>query len=1056
MSNGLSSISSPLSMPNVKLSSKDSLKEVQEQDESKVESKGVEEISQESSQAFVAQGQSFVVKQQQPTILDELLDSISRDDNLFAEDKAKFVNNAKACCSLFKDNKEIENINKILKISNFLLYKGLVDDDDETFMSILKDEITLIREICSNTGAKVKEEDANTILNELLTIERKLKPESLDHIFGDFLKKINESDNDLKNLDAFKELEKNYKNRQLQYLCDRISSILDKKELTDVDKNTLKKHFEKFCGDDTMENNLKVLKLLEKAIDKGVINTSPTFGSTSDCNAIILGFMDKLLNTNGIISHVVVSEFIKNCQGKEFLNDDQSKKHIENLKQEIIEHNKKIYEKCLNSDQYLMMQKMLINNDLSQYTSFELNIINGMFSSDKIPSNPPIEQSLKQKIIREIFKEEILCVEPFDEEDPTLEESYAEMMNEITDGETFDGEIFDGEIFDGETLDEYFYIMDDDICKLEKEVNALPEKEKQEKLESINIDLRNELKSNGCAEKINCLHQVMEMFDNVYKNEIMKGDGLKDLAQHRAVELCFAKPDSKKTNGFSNAKFNIVSIMSNNPTWENLEAIISDQDKAHALKSTMRHELTHYTQGFLSYCLIENKEELSDQAKKAAELFSQPYVNPRKAYDKYVLHPMEMGARTTEILSQLEETCGLEYGEFCFQEEGRYDKKHKDREEHAKKIVDKLDEYLQKREGRTLAQFLNRQTISPDGTTRHGFSRLLDLFTFDVHDKNGIAVMIKEDTKLQLSSKQLTSDKANEKIAKCFEYLLEYIIPRADMKLIAEKLGSKDNTFIEEEKQIINPAVLDEQIEACASQIQLYEALLEKMQMQDSIICMPSIDDLSSQIEELEKNIDVIEYKQFKTKLEEAQASNEDTKELLEKVDQYSTLPIVSSYIYLNQLKNHSTLIDLQNQLKNINLDNPQEAKEEIESIKAQMLALRPDYQQYIEDQFKSISENLDELEKYVKLVEIKKQVSSLISDYYQYELERNANGNLDSKTISAIFEKIFEKYAEKFQDLVTKLGNLPKGIQSQLNHYLNWANRGLAKFQDWRNGLTK
>ena len=519
MSNGLSSISSPLSMPNVKLSSKDSLKEVQEQDESKVESKGVEEISQESSQAFVAQGQSFLVKQQQPTILDELLDSISRDDNLFAENKAKFVNNAKECCSLFKDNKEIENINKILKISNFLLYKGLVDDD-ETFMSILKDEITLIRDICSNTGAKVKEEDANTILNELLTIERKLKLESLDHIFGDFLKKINESENDLKKLDAFKELEKNYKNRKLQYLCGRISIILNKEELTDANKRMIKIYIEKFRGDDTMENNLKVLKSLEKAIDKGVINTSPIFGSTSDCNAIILGFMNKLLNTNGIISHDVVSEFIKNCKGKEFLNDDQSIKDIENLKQEIIEHNKKIYKKCLNSDQYLMMQKMLINNDLSQYTSFELNIINGMFSSDKIPSNPPIEQSLKQKIIREMFKEEILCVEPFDEEDPTLEESYAEMMNGITDGE-----IFDGETFDGETLDEYFYIMDDDICKLENEVNALPEEEKQEKLESINIDLRNELKSNGCAEKINCLHQVMEMFDNVYKNEIMKGNG---------------------------------------------------------------------------------------------------------------------------------------------------------------------------------------------------------------------------------------------------------------------------------------------------------------------------------------------------------------------------------------------------------------------------------------------------------------------------------------------------------------------------------------------------
>ena len=937
MSNGLSSISSPLSMPNVKLSSKDSLKEVQEQDESKVESKGVEEISQESSQAFVAQGQSFVVKQQQPTTLDELLDSISRDDNLFAEDKAKFVNNAKECCSLFKDNKKIENINKILKISNFLLYKGLVDDD-ETFMSILKDEITLIRDICSNTGAKVKEEDANTILNELLTIERKLKPESLDHIFGDYLKDINNSDNDLKNLDAFKELEKNYKNRKLQDLCGRISSILDKEELTDVEKNTLKEHFEKFCGDDTMENNLKVLKLLEKAIMQKVI--------TPDNNDLVRNFISKLQNMsnenvtrdefcascttikrfidNGFLkdsqSAEIISRFIKLCEEKCKSTDIQRIREIQELKESLPKDEKKeAFRKCLISNQYLMMQKMLNIDDLSKYTSLELNIINKMGAYEYY--NPPIEQRVKESIMKEVF-------------------------------------------------DEDFYNAN--IESLQKEIDALPDEEKEKEFSTINADVVYEMVSNGCAEKINCLHQVIEMFDDVYKNEIMKGNGLKALAQHRAVELCFAKAD-EGTEGFSSLGFNIVSMISGNPTWENLKDILYDptQQKRRALKSTMRHELTHYTQGLLRFTTGQIFANLSDQAKNAITLFNQESpkeTTARQSYINYILHPREMGARATEILSQLEETCGLEYGEFCFQEEGRYDEKHKDREEHAKKIVDKLDEYVQENKGKTLAQFLNTTTKSPDGKMyRHGFSRLLDLFTFDVH-YDGIVVMIEEDTKLKLSSKQLTSNTANKEIAKCFEHLLEYIIPREDMKLIAQESGSKDNTFIEEEKQIINPAVLDEQIEACASQIQLYGALLEKMQRQDGSICMPSIDYLSSQIEELEKNRDVKKYKELETQLEEAQASKEDTKELSEEVGKYSTLPIVSSYIYLNGLKNHSTLIDLQNRLKSINLDNPQEVKEEIENIKAKMITLKPKYKEIIESKFESISENLDKLEENVKL----------------------------------------------------------------------------------------
>ena len=873
--------------------------------------------------------------------LKNIFGSIKNYYSMTDEEQEQFVNAAKECCQSFCGAKNFDQINKILSITFFLLNEGALsgfDIDDKNCKNILMRAMGSLAEICALKDPDKKNDDVKKMFYQLSKIENKLTPQSRRQVLG-HLMDVMSQDDFLKDLDEFKTLDKTYQNHLLKDAYARMHTLLNKPNLGDFEKNYVKKHFESFRGDDLMHDNIIQLRLLEKAIMQKVI--------TPDNNDLVRNFISKLQNMsnenvppdefcasctiikrfidNGFLkdsqSAEIISRFIKLCEEKCKSTDIQRIREIQELKESLPKDEKKeAFRKCLISNQYLMMQKMLNIDDLSQYTSLELNIINKMGADEYY--NPPIEQRVKESIMKEVF------------------------------GENF---------------------YNANIESLQKEIDALPDEEKEKELSTINADVVCEMDSNGCLEKINCLQQVIDMFDDVYKNEIMKGDGLEALAQHRAVELCFAKHDSERTHGFSSDGFNIVSIISGNPTWENLKDIMHDPaQKRRALKSTMRHELTHYTQGLLRFTTEQISANLSDQAKNAITLFNQKSPKERRTdedYKKYVLNPKEIGAYSTEILSQLEETCGLEYGEFCFQEEGRYDEKHKDREDHAKKIVDTLDKYVRENKGKTLAQFLNTPTISPDGGRyRHGFSRLLDLFTFDVHDSNGKAKMIVYDDELQLSSEQLTSDTANEEIAKCFEHLLEYIIPRADMKLIAEKLGSQDNTFIEEEKRNIKPAVLDKQIEACESQIQLYGALLEKMQMQDGSICMPSINYLSSQIEELEKNRDVKKYKELNTQLEEAQASKEDTKELSEEVGKYSTLPIVSSYIYLNGLKNHSTLIDLQNQLKSINLDNPQEAKKEIESIKAQMLALRPDYQQYIEDQFKSISENLDKLEENVKL----------------------------------------------------------------------------------------
>ena len=909
-------------------------------------SRGTQEIDKEASDAIVVQKKPFVnVKNgidDSEATLKNIFGSIKNYYSMTDEEQEQLVDDAKECCQSFCDAKNFDQINKILSITIFLLNEGPLsgfDIDDRNCKNILMRAMKRLADSCALKDPDKKNDDVKKMFYQLSKIENKLTPQSRRQVLG-HLMDVMSQDDFLKDLDEFKTLDKTYQNHLLKDAYARMHTLLNKPNLGDFEKNYVKKHFESFRGDDLMHDNIIQLRLLEKAIMQKVI--------TPDNNDLVRNFISKLQNMsnenvppdefcasctiikrfidNGFLkdsqSAEIISRFIKLCEEKCKSTDIQRIREIQELKESLPKDEKKeAFRKCLISNQYLMMQKMLNIDDLSQYTSLELNIINKMGADEYY--NPPIEQRVKESIMKEVF------------------------------GENF---------------------YNANIESLQKEIDALPDEEKEKELSTINADVVCEMDSNGCLEKINCLQQVIDMFDDVYKNEIMKGKGLEALAQHRAVELCFAKSDSKKTHGFSSDGLNIVSMISGNPTWENLKGILYDptQQKRCALKSTMRHELTHYTQGLLRFTTGQILANLSDQAKNAITLFNQEYPKERRTdedYKKYVLHPMEMGAYSTEILSQLEETCGLEYGEFCFQEEGRYDEKHKDREEHAKKIVDTLDKYLQENKEITLAQFLNTPTISPDGGRyRHGFSRLLDLFTFDVHDSNGKAKMIVYDDELQLSSEQLTSDTANEEIAKCFEHLLEYIIPRADMKLIAEKLGSQDNTFIEEEKRNIKPAVLDKQIEACESQIQLYGALLEKMQMQDGSICMPSIKYLSSQIEELEKNRDVKKYKELNTQLEEAQASKEDTKELSEEVGKYSTLPIVSSYIYLNGLKNHSTLIDLQNQLKSINLDNPQEAKKEIESIKAQMLALRPDYSQLIEDKFKSISENLDKLEKNVKL----------------------------------------------------------------------------------------
>ncbi len=287
-----------------------------------------------------------------------------------------------------------------------------------------------------------------------------------------------------------------------------------------------------------------------------------------------------------------------------------------------------------------------------------------------------------------------------------------------------------------------------------------------------------------------------------------------------------------------------------------------------------------------------------------------------------------MGARATQILSQFEEKCGLEYGEFCFQDKGTDEA----RKEHAKKIVEKLDEYVQKDQEVSLCELLK---VSAQVMGDFPAVLILLRYFFCTYGDASIDEMIINDAKLNSPLKQFKTDaEITKHLEECFEYLLEYIIPREDMRTIAQELGSNDKTFIETEKMISQETELQSQIAGYESQIQLYETLQEKMKQQDASICMPSIDCLSEQIKDLEDEQDVKEYKNLNKQLKEAQASNQDTKELSEQVKQYSTIPIVQSYIYLNKLINQSKLVDLKEQLKKVTVKNPQEAKKKIDEIK--------------------------------------------------------------------------------------------------------------------------
>lgn len=570
---------------------------------------------------------------------------------------------------------------------------------------------------------------------------------------------------------------------------------------------------------------------------------------------------------------VAQGKFLVTAKKDENKIDTAGTQEIQRLKASLPKDEKKeAFKNCLISNQYLMMHKINKIDDLSKYTSLELNIIRDMADYNE-QDNPLIEPKIKESMMKEIF------------------------------GENF---------------------YNTNIGDFQKEFNQLKVDEQKKQLIDVNKKVKTAIESNinGCKTNIDNIRKCFNMFENVY-SQIMKGDGLEKLAEHRAVELCFSKFESV---GFTNPTYNVVSMLSNCPTLQYLEDNLSCYKGI--FEGYMLHELTHYTQYFLRFSGI-HKSKLSDQAQKLVVKYENSSYDPKNVqFKNYLADPMEMGARATQILSQFEEKCGLEYGEFCFQDKGTDEA----RKEHAKKIVEKLDEYVQKNMEQSLCELLK---VSAQVMGDFPAVLILLRYFFGTYGDASIDEMIINDAKLNSPLKQFKTDaEITKHLEECFEYLLEYIIPREDMRTIAQELGSNDKTFIETEKMISQETELQSQIAGYESQIQLYETLQEKMKQQDASICMPSIDCLSEQIKDLEDEQDVKEYKNLNKQLKEAQASNQDTKELSEQVKQYSTIPIVQSYIYLNKLINQSKLVDLKEQLKKVTVKNPQEAKKKIDEIK--------------------------------------------------------------------------------------------------------------------------
>lgn len=86
--------------------------------------------------------------------------------------------------------------------------------------------------------------------------------------------------------------------------------------------------------------------------------------------------------------------------------DTAGTQEIQRLKASLPKDEKKeAFKNCLISNQYLMMHKINKIDDLSKYTSLELNIIRDMADYNE-QDNPLIEPKIKESMMKEIFGED--------------------------------------------------------------------------------------------------------------------------------------------------------------------------------------------------------------------------------------------------------------------------------------------------------------------------------------------------------------------------------------------------------------------------------------------------------------------------------------------------------------------------------------------------------------------------------------------------------------------------------------------------------------------------
>ncbi len=506
--------------------------------------------------------------------------------------------------------------------------------------------------------------------------------------------------------------------------------------------------------------------------------------------------------------------------------------------------------KSLISDDYLIIYAC--ENSLENVTSYELNFLLNMVNGKP---NPPIEKGIKESIMQNIFGEN-------------------------------------------------FYATH--IGSVKQEVVALSAKDRESELERINNVVQDKINPKGSHKEILNLCEILKMFNDVYKNEIMDGAGLENLRNHRAVDVCF--PHHSGAGGFFCGHFNAIGLASYSKNWDYLDYLLHDNrvGEGKFLRSMIRHELTHYTQDLLRF--FPDRTILSDQAQALVgdrSGFNAKYIASKKDQSDYYSHAKERGAHITQILSGFEEVCGVPYGTFYFQKEGT----ETDRKEQAKKIVGKLNEYCKTKTGLSLNKFLSQ------GSEENKFLHIVQLLPEYLIKEKGAKetlqylteeINLSEEDLKNVSEKDLETTGNRTKIDECFEHLLEYIIPREDMIKIAEKIPDEE-TFIELEAKINTTAELDEQIKVYESQIVLMETLKEKMNKQSDSILMPRINDL---IKGLKNDSDVKTYEQLKSQLEQAKAFGRNTTELSKQIDELSTNPKVESYIFLNALKEINNSLD--------------------------------------------------------------------------------------------------------------------------------------------------